>query len=116
MTSNKLTRFLAPALLCSAILAAPAAYADRHGQGDHPRLSPEQMCERLQSGDPRFDREERHERREARWAEMADRLALTDEQRQTWDEIHQEQKQEWQQRHEERRARLMERCEELEDK
>lgn len=116
MKQTKLTRLIAPALLCSAILAAPAAYADQHGRGDHPRMSPEEMCQQLQSGEPRFNREERHERMEARWAEMADRLELTDEQRQTWDQIHEEQKQEWQQRHEERRARMMERCEELENK
>ncbi|SFM37756.1 Spy/CpxP family protein refolding chaperone [Marinobacter zhejiangensis] len=116
MKQTKLTRFLAPALLCSTILAAPVAFADRDGHGPRHHMPDEAMCERLQSGEAPANREDRRERMEARWAEMADRLQLTEEQRQTWTEIHEEQKQEWQERRDEHRARLMERCEELDDK
>lgn len=118
MTRKNLTRWLMPALLTSAVLAAPLAYADRHGEGHH-RMPPEEMCQRLQSGEefPGGDerREEHRERMEQRWAEMADRLQLTDEQRKTWDEIHAEQKAEWQERMDDRRQRMMERCEEMGD-
>lgn len=119
MTPKNLTRWLAPALLTSAVLAAPLAYADRHGDGHPPRMSPEEMCERLQSGEDfpgKDDRREEHQQRmEQRWAEMADRLQLTDEQRTTWDEIHTEQKAEWQDRMEERRQHMLERCNEMDD-
>lgn len=115
MNRSKATRWLMPALFSATLLASPLALAGHHGDGGHRGKPPGDICERLQDGEAPFERqhgEEFRERMEQRRADMADRLQLTDEQREIWSQIHEEQKAEWEQKREERRARMMEHCEE----
>ncbi|MBW4933986.1 hypothetical protein [Marinobacter sp. F4206] len=102
-------------ILTSALLAAsPFALADHHGDdkrgGHHGKHNLEEMCENLRKGKGHFNHDERQAKMEARWAEVAERLELTEEQLKTWEQI----KQEKREKHEQRRAkwqeRLQERC------
>ncbi|MBW0147026.1 hypothetical protein [Marinobacter arenosus] len=106
-------------ILASALLAAsPFVLADHHGgnkQGGHyGKPNMEELCEHFREGKGRFNHEEREARMDARWSEMAERLELTEEQLETWEEIRQEKRE----KHEQRRAKweekLQERCNSVE--
>jgi Spy/CpxP family protein refolding chaperone len=102
---NAKTSILATGVLMATLIAAsPAAMADNHGkhkQGG--KWDKQEMCENFREGKGPFNREERR-------AEMADRLKLTDEQREIWQEIHQERQQKHQQRMEQWQEKMEQRC------
>ncbi|MBW7470670.1 hypothetical protein QQF73_05435 [Marinobacter sp. M216] len=103
-------------ILASALLAAsPFALADHHGgdkhSGYHGKPNMEQVCENFRENKGRFKHDERQAKREARWSEMAERLQLTEEQLETWEEIRQEKQEKYEQRRAEWQKELKERCE-----
>lgn len=99
-------------ILASALLAAsPFALANHHGNdkqgGHHGKPDMEGLCKNFREGKGRFDHEERQARMDAHWSEMAERLELTEEQLETWEEIRQEKLE----KHEQRRAKWQEKLE-----
>ncbi|MDC0661589.1 Spy/CpxP family protein refolding chaperone [Marinobacter sp. SS21] len=113
MSKPKGTRWLTPALLTATLLASPLALAGHHGNRSHHDKPPEELCERLLAGEapsPRHHNEDMAERMAQRRADIADRLQLTEAQREIWDQIHEEHKAQHEQRREQRRERLMEQC------
>ena len=97
---------IASTFLAAALLASPLAMASEYGgqQGDHHRgkHNKAEMCEKMRDGKGRFNHEKRQEKWEEHRAEMADRLQLTDEQREIWNEIHKERMEKWQEKMEKR--------------
>lgn len=109
MKSLKPTGLLTSALLAATLVTSPLALADRHGDrdGQYGKRHHGDICEKLASGDWQQKREQMREKYNQRHEAMAERLQLTDEQRQTWDEIRNERREEHHQRYE----KLKERCE-----
>ncbi|MEO9522344.1 hypothetical protein [Marinobacter alexandrii] len=104
-------------LLASVLLAAsPFALADHHGdrKGHHGKQDMAEMCEDFREGKGRFDQDKRHEKREQRRAEMAERLQLTDEQLEIWADIREEHQEKHEQRREKMKEKMQERCDALE--
>lgn len=109
MKALKTTGLLTSALLSAALLASPLAMAGQHGDrdGHQGKRHHGDICEKMNSGDWEQKREQMREKYSERHEAMADRLQLTDDQREIWDEIRDERRQEYQQRFE----RMKERCE-----
>lgn len=122
MNQRNVTRWLMPALLATTVLASPLALANHHGEGhrgDRPHgKPPAEACDRLRAGEAPFDddrREAFRERMDQRHDEIAQRLQLTAEQREIWDDLRDEQRAKWQERMAERHERMLERCEEADE-
>lgn len=109
---NVKTSFLTTGVLMAALIAAsPAALADHHGKQKHGSKGDKQeMCENFREGKGPFNREERREAMEEHRAEMADRLKLTDEQREIWADIHAERQEKHQERMQQWHERMEQRC------
>jgi len=99
-------------LLTAALMAAsPFALADHHGKNKQGgKWDKQEMCENFREGKGPFNREERREAMEERRAEMADRLKLTDEQREIWAQMHAEQREKYQQRMQQWQEKMEQRC------
>ncbi len=97
---------LTAALISALMLTSPFALAD-HDRGAHKhKMDRAALCEKLESGDWEHKRDQFREKAQKHHDEVADRLQLTDEQREVWDEIQAE-------RHEKHKQRLdamKERC------
>lgn len=120
MMKHKTSRIVASALLSAALLASPLAMAGNHGDrhdGYHDKHNKAELCEQLREGTGKFSPEKREARMaeyrakmEERRADMANRLELTDEQRKTWNEIHQENLAERVEKMEKWQQKMKERC------
>lgn len=112
---------IAAGIVASALITAtPFALADHHGgeysgeehrSNHHGKHDMEKMCEDFREGKGRFDQEERSARRDAKRAEMAERLKLNVEQREIWDQIHEERREQHEQRMAKWQEKLEKRCE-----
>lgn len=111
------TSLLTAGVLMAAMFAAsPAAMAQDQGmkkQGG--KWDQKEMCENFREGKGKGKfsaeyREERQAEMQKYRAEMADRLKLTDEQREIWDEIHQERQQKQQERMGKWQQKMEKRC------
>lgn len=98
--SKRKTSLIAAALASALLIGSPLALADDHRKPFGPR-DMEKMCEQFRDGKGAFNMEKRKERMEERRAEarkrheeMADRLKLTPEQREIWDEVFKERQKE----------------------
>lgn len=104
----------AGALMAAMFAASPVALADNHGKRQNDdRWDKQEMCENFREGKGKFSAEYREERQaemQKYRAEMADRLKLTDEQREIWDEIHQERQQKQQERMGKWQQKMEKRC------
>ena len=102
---------IASALIAATLLTSPMAMASDHGEHHRGKHDKAEMCENMREGKGWFN----DEKRQAKWAEhrndMADRLKLTDEQREIWDEIHQEQKEKFGQKAGKWQEKMQKRCE-----
>ncbi|MGF2687056.1 hypothetical protein ACQUWM_11190 [Marinobacter sp. DUT-3] len=123
MMKHRTSLFMASALLSAAMLtSSPLAMAGKHGdrdEGHHGKHNKAEMCQQLREGTGKFSPEKRQKRMEERQAkmeerraDMADRLELTEEQRETWDEIHQENMEKRAHKMERWEKKMKERCEE----
>lgn len=105
---------IASAMLAAALFASPIAMASDHGDHHRGKHDKAEMCENLREGKGWFNDEER----QAKWEEhrnaMADRLKLTDEQREIWDEIHEEKQAKRSAKMEKWQEKMEKRCEDLE--
>ncbi|MCG2579956.1 MAG: hypothetical protein KA296_03670 [Marinobacter sp.] len=120
MMKRQTSLFVASALLSAALLASPLAMAGNHGDrhdGHRGKYDKTEMCEQLREGTGKFSPENREARMaehrakmEERRAEMADRLELTDEQRETWNQIHQENMAKRAEKMEKWQEKMKERC------
>ena len=100
MMKPRSSRLLSSALLSAALLASPLAMADDHRDkhhGHHGKQDKAELCEQMREGTGKFSTEKREarmkehqEKMDRHHAEIADRLDLNEEQRETWDEIRQE--------------------------
>ncbi|MEX2473590.1 hypothetical protein [Marinobacter sp.] len=114
MVKRRFSLLMASAVLSATMLASPFAAAGNHGdkhEGHHGKHHKSDMCEQMREGTGKFSPEKREARMEERRAKMeqrhqtiADRLELNEEQRATWDDIHEE--------HTEKRAQKMEKWQE----
>ena len=100
---------IATGLLAAALLASPLAFASDHGKHHGGKHDKAEMCEQMREGKGWSNDEKRREKWEEHRAEMADRLKLTDEQREIWDEIHEEKMEKWQQK-------MQKHCDAMEDR
>lgn len=110
-TSSLLT---AGVLMAAMFAASPAAMAQKQGMNQQDgKWDQKEMCENFREGKGRFSpeyREERQAKMQEYRAEMADRLKLTDEQREIWSEIHQERQQHQQDRMGKWQQKMEKRC------
>jgi len=110
---------MASAVFAAAMLAAPMAMASDHGEhhGEHHgKYDKTEMCEKMREGKGWFNDEKRQEKWEEHRAEMADRLKLTDEQREIWDDIHEENMEKRSARMEKWQKKMKKRCQDMEDR
>lgn len=96
-------------MLSAALLASPLAMADHHRDrdGHHGKRHHNNICEKMNSGDWEQKHRQMREKYSEQHTAMAERMQLTDKQREIWDEIRDERRQAYQQRVE----KLKERCE-----
>ncbi len=109
---NVKTSILATGVLMATLIAiSPAAMAESNGKYKHGGMRDKQeMCENFREGQGPLNREERQREMQQYRAEMADRLKLTEEQREIWQEIHQERQQKHQQRMDQWQEKMEQRC------
>ncbi len=115
MTALKRTSMFTSILISSVLMASPLALAGQNGDKSkngensehHGKRHHAGLCERLKDD----KQDDQHTNYGQKWLEhhekVAERLRLTEEQRKTWDEIHEERREKFQQRME----KLRERCE-----
>ena len=102
-------------LLAATLFAtSPAVLADNHGkhQDRGGKWDKKELCKNFREGKDTFNREERLEAMTERRAEMADRLKLTDEQREIWAEMHAERQEKYQERMQQWQEKMEKRCSE----
>jgi Spy/CpxP family protein refolding chaperone len=109
MKARKTTTTLTAALISATLLASPFAFAgdkgkDERGYGG--KRNQAEVCERFENGDWESKRQQYREKAGERHEQMAERLKLTDEQREIWNEIRSER----QQKHQRRFEKMKERC------
>ena len=99
---------LTAALVSALMLASPFALADHHDRGTHHKhkMDRASLCEKLESGDWEDKRDQFREKAQKHHEEVAERLQLTDEQREIWDEIQAERHE----KHKQRLEAMKERC------
>ena len=107
---------IASALIAATLLTSPMAMASDHGEHHRGKHDKAEMCENMREGKGWFN----DEKRQAKWAEhrndMADRLKLSDEQREIWDEIDEERQEKHSAKMEKRKEKMEERCEDMENR
>jgi len=115
--NKRKTSLIAAALTSALLIGSPLALADQHRKSFGPR-DMDKMCEQYREGKGAFDSEKRKERMEERreearkhHEEMADRLKLTPEQREIWDEIFEERRKESEKRANRWREKMEKFCE-----
>lgn len=113
MKALKHTGLVTSTLVSAALLASPLAFAgDKdHKDGHHGKRHHAELCEKVNSGDFDEKREKYRQKHNKHHEEVADRLELTEEQRETWDEIREERHQ----KHQQKMEKLQERCEQKKD-
>ncbi|OEY65310.1 hypothetical protein [Marinobacter sp. X15-166B] len=109
MTTSTLSRWLLPSLVTAALLSSSLALADHHG-GYKGKRHHGDVCAHMKEGKGKFDRDAMRAKMEARHNEIAERLSLTSEQRNIWDEIHQERQAAWEKRMQQMQERMEKRC------
>lgn len=107
MKAFRATGVIASALVSAALLTSPLALAGGMGDSPHGKRDHAGLCEKFQQGDWEKKREQYREKYDQRHEAMAERLQLTDEQRQIWDEMRDERRQ----KHQRRFDKMKERCE-----
>lgn len=110
---NAKTALLTTGVLLTTLMAAsPAAFADRYGKHERDGTwNKQEMCENARQGKGPFNHEARKAEREQYRADMADRLKLTKEQRETWNQIHKERQEQQTERMAKWQKNMQERCE-----
>ncbi|MDP4531868.1 hypothetical protein Q9252_06900 [Marinobacter salarius] len=107
---------IASALIAATLLTSPMAMASDHGEHHRGKHDKAEMCENMREGKGWFN----DEKRQAKWAEhrndMADRLKLTDEQREIWDKIHEERREKHSAKMEKRQKKMEKRCKDTENR
>ncbi len=115
MMKHTHSRRVAGIFLTAALLASPLAMASAHGgqRGDDHggKYDKAEMCEKLREGKGWFNDEKRQEKWAEHRAETADRLQLTDEQREIWNEINKEKMEKHRAKKEQWQEKMKERCE-----
>ncbi|WP_100638528.1 hypothetical protein [Marinobacter salexigens] len=114
--SKRKTSVITAGLLASVLFAASPALMASNSSGNYGdgqrgnQRDMTEMCDNLREGKGRFNMEERQaemaERREA----MAERLKLNEEQRGTWNEIHEENRQQHEKRMAKMQSKMKKRC------
>lgn len=107
---------IASALIAATLLTSPMAMASNHGEHHRGKHDKAEMCENMREGKGWFN----DEKRQAKWEEhrndMADRLKLTAEQREIWDDIHEERREKRRARMEKWQEKMEKRCEGMENR
>lgn len=103
------TKLLLSALVSASLLASPMVLADHHG-GERGKHDTKTLCEKLEKNDGKWDHEKHQAKLQKRFDTMAERLELTAEQRETWDQIQAEMKAKRAEKMEQWKARMAERC------
>ncbi|WP_420389256.1 hypothetical protein [Marinobacter sp.] len=107
---------IAGALIAAAFFTSPMAMASDHGDHHRGKHDIAEMCENMREGKGRFNDEKRQEKLDEHRNEMANRLKLTAEQREIWDDIHEERREKRRARMEKWQEKMEKRCERMENR
>lgn len=117
MIKSKASAMMTGTLLLAVLTASPLAMAgkqDGHHQGYHGKQPSAEMCEQMREGKGRFHHEGFRKEMEKYHAEMADRLDLSEEQREIWNDIHEERREKRAEKMEKWHEKMQKRCERME--
>lgn len=105
MKTRQSVRIAAALMTCALLSTAPLAMAQSNDKshGKHQRM--QEQCEQMNSTDMQARRAQHQQKMMERRSEMADRLKLSDEQREIWNDIHQERQQQMQKKMEKQQKR-----------
>lgn len=107
---------IASALIAATLLTSPMAMASNHGDHHRGKHDKAEMCENMREGKGWFNDEKRQAKWEGHRNDMADRLKLTDEQREIWEELHEERREKHSARMEKWQKKMEKRCEGMENR
>ncbi|PFG09636.1 hypothetical protein [Marinobacter sp. LV10MA510-1] len=105
MKTPQSVRIAAALITCALLSTAPLAVAQGYekGQNKHQRI--QEQCEQMTNADMQTRHTQRQQEMMKRHNETADRLQLTDEQREIWSDMHKERQQQMQKRMEKQQKR-----------